>query len=67
MSEELIRKNIINTEKIKEFGKKFFETINQDIMVLQNNEEIRNNFSKIKDQISYRVEELTKEQKNIEE
>lgn len=38
ISEELLKKNIINTEKIKEFGEQFFETINQDLLVMQNNE-----------------------------
>ena len=36
-------------------------------MVLQNNEEIRKNFTRIRDQITYRIEELTIEQKKIEE
>lgn len=66
-AEELLRRNIINTEKIKEFGESFFETINQDLLVLQNNEEIRRSFTRIRDQITYRIEELTVEQKRMEE
>lgn len=37
-SEELLRKNIVNTDKIKQFGEIFFEVVNQDIQVLTRNE-----------------------------
>jgi hypothetical protein len=62
-SEDLLKKNIINTEKIKIFAEHFFETITNDIQVLQGNEEIRKGFARMRDQITYRVEELTSEQK----
>lgn len=35
--------------------------------MLQNNEEIRRSFTRIRDQITYRIEELTVEQKRMEE
>jgi hypothetical protein len=55
-TEDLLKRSIINTDKIREFGEAFFETIGQDLQVLQNNEEIRRNFTRIRDQITYRIE-----------
>jgi Asp-tRNA(Asn)/Glu-tRNA(Gln) amidotransferase C subunit len=66
-SEELLKRNIVNTDRIKEFGENFFEIVTQDILVLQGNEDIRKGFARIRDQISYRVEELGAEQRAIEE